>query len=199
MHNSTAKILTMQLNYPSVDINPQTVPSAYRDTISPICRTHDESPIFFKYSDQHQWESITIPVNFRVRERTRRSKTSFAKPTVTASQMTTPIKHLRTDAISWSTIRRTPTICRPSLPRKRTVKSSEPPLHYSFGHYKPTITATRFQDTTSMRTVLQSAGCGHTHSTDWAPQTRRRLADCLCVFGNPAHTALCFLQMCRQQ
>jgi len=50
----------MQLHYPSVDIYPQTFPSANRDTISPICRTHDESLILLKCSDMHQSESITI-------------------------------------------------------------------------------------------------------------------------------------------
>jgi len=46
------KILTTKLWYPSVDRYPHTFPSAYSDTMSPICRTDEESLIVLERSDQ---------------------------------------------------------------------------------------------------------------------------------------------------
>ena len=78
----TAKILAIQLHYPSVDINPHTFPSAKSDTISPICRTYDESLMSLKSSDQRQSFTIDDETGeFSRRTANQKAKTFVAKPT----------------------------------------------------------------------------------------------------------------------
>jgi len=59
---------TTKRHYPSVDINPHTFPSAYRETMSPICSTYDES-LIVESSEASQSRFVVTRTTFTAERR----------------------------------------------------------------------------------------------------------------------------------
>ena len=176
LQNITVNILTMQLRYPSVDINPHTAPSAYRDTISPICSTYGESPILLERLDLHQSESVThllSDTSWRYtqltpyRKLTRRSKPPSRTPheACYCILMTTPISQRPgikrvTDAIK--SVNTTLTVYE-TVHHHHINATKITILLWHYHRCIPTLFLRNRKQLRTHRNERCSAGCGHAH------------------------------------